>query len=534
MNLDKELQSQVPDLADDDLLQDDPVLQAWLQRGHLQPGLHGLERYGRELGSAHWRAQGALANRETPQWRPWSPQGERIDQVDFHPAWHALMELGMGQGLHVWPHEPRPGLHLARAASFYLHGQIEAGTLCPLTMTRAAAPLLQGEGFEDWRRRLEVRQYDPSSRPVARKHSVLLGMGMTEMQGGSDLRGCTTQAHADGDGRAFRLYGHKWFFSVPQADAHLVLAREQEQLSCFLVPRHVADGLNGLRIRRLKDKLGNRSNASAEIEFDGALAWRVGEAGRGIALLAGMAARTRVDCVLGSAALMRQALVQSLHYCRHRRAFGKILLEQPLMQAVLLDMALESEAAAHLAFFLTELQERADDEQAQGVLRVLAPAAKFWVCRRAVALCAEAMETWGGNGYVEDGPMPRLLREAPVNSIWEGSGNVMCLDVQRALAQPAVQAALQSDLQARCAGDARLENAARELMDGSAQAGGRAWTQALAVLYQACLMREMAPQDWAGLFQTHRLERGPAAVFGVEGAARPLDWLRRSWLRLDA
>ncbi len=532
MNLDKELSSQVPDLDDDDLLQDDPVLQAWLLRGRLQADATGLGRYGRELGTAARRRQGAQANQEPPQWQAWSPQGRRIDHIEFHPAWHALMSLGMEQGLHIWPHTREPGAHLARAMAFYMHGQIEAGTLCPMTMTRAAAPLLQADGFEDWRRRLDVRQYDPAARPVVSKYSVLLGMGMTEMQGGSDLRGCSTQALPDGAG--FRLHGHKWFFSVPQADAHLVLAREQDALSCFLVPRHLPDGLNNLRIRRLKDKLGNRSNASAEIEFDGAWGRRVGEPGRGIALLAAMAGRTRIDCVLGSAALMRQALVQSLHYCRHRRAFGKVLLEQPLMQAVLLDMALESEAAAHLAFFLAELQQQVDHEQAQGVLRVLAPAAKFWVCRRAVALCAEAMETWGGNGYVEDGPMPRLLREAPVNSIWEGSGNVMCLDVQRALAQSGVQAALQADLLDRCAGDARLRRVAQELWAQSAQAGGRAWPQALILLYQACLMRELAPAPLADLFIAHRLERGPTAVFGIEGAAQPVSWLERSWRRLQA
>ena len=532
MNLDKELGSQVPDLADDDLLQDDPVLHTWLLRGRLQADTAGLERYGRELGSAARRRQGAQANQQAPQWQAWSAQGRRIDHIEFHPAWHALMSLGMEQGLHVWPHKEEPGAHLARAIGFYMHGQIEAGTLCPLTMTRAAAPLLQGDGFDDWRRRLDVRRYDPAAVPVARKHSVLLGMGMTEMQGGSDLRGCSTQAQPEDT--AFRLRGHKWFFSVPQADAHLVLAREQDALSCFLVPRYVSDGLNNLRIRRLKDKLGNRSNASAEIEFDGAGAGRVGEPGRGIALLAAMASRTRIDCVLGSAALMRQALVQSLHYCRHRRAFGKVLLEQPLMQAVLLDMALDSEAAAHLGFFLVELQQRAHDEQAQGVLRVLAPAAKFWVCRRAVALCAEAMETWGGNGYVEDGPMPRLLREAPVNSIWEGSGNVMCLDVQRALGLPGVQAALQADLLDRCGGDARLRRAAQWLWAQSAQVGGRAWPQALVLLYQACLMRELVPTPLADLFIAQRLERGPAAVFGIEGAAQASFWLERSWRRLLA
>ena len=529
MGLEQQLQNQVPDLIDDDLFGEDPALQLWQNKLASASAQASLADYGRQLGSAYWREQGALANRQPPQWRGWSAQGQRVDQVDFHPSWHHLMQLGMEQGLHVWPSQAQPGQHLERAMGFYMHGQIEAGTLCPLTMTRAATPLLQTEKFQDWAQRLEQKQYDPSSQIISEKRSLLLGMGMTEMQGGSDLRGSTTEARTDGD--TSRLYGHKWFFSVPQADGHLVLAREHEQFSCFLMPRYTEYGLNRRYIRRLKDKLGNRSNASAEIDFEAAQAWRVGQPGRGIALLAGMAARTRIDCVLGSAALMRQALVQSLHYCRHRHCFGKLLIDQPLMQAVLLDMALESEAATHLALFLVDLQERGDDPIAQAVLRVLAPAAKFWVCRRAIALCAEAMETWGGNGYIEDGPMPRLLREAPVNSIWEGSGNVMCLDVQRALGQEGVFDALQADLRARCEGDAPLSRAAQDLLDTVSVAGGRVWTQKLAVLYQACLMRQLAPGAMADLFMAQRVQKEPAAVFGLEGVEQAGLHLQRAWPR---
>ncbi|UPL20490.1 acyl-CoA dehydrogenase family protein [Alcaligenes faecalis] len=532
MGLEQQLQNQVPDLMNDDLFGEDPALQHWQSKLASQEVRQALADYGQKLGSAHWREQGALANRQLPQWRGWSAQGQRVDQVDFHPAWHQLMSLGMEQGLHIWPHQSEPGQHLQRAMGFYMHGQIEAGTLCPLTMTRAAAPLLQADPFQEWAAKLDINQYDSSDQLMTEKSSVLLGMGMTEMQGGSDLRGCTTEAHPQA--QAFRLYGHKWFFSVPQADGHLVLAREHEQFSCFLMPRYTEYGLNRRYIRRLKDKLGNRSNASAEIDFDGALAWRVGQAGRGIALLAGMAARTRIDCVLGSAALMRQALVQSLHYCQHRRCFGKQLIDQPLMQAVLLDMSLESEAATHLALFLVDLQERADDPVAQAVLRVLAPAAKFWVCRRAIALCAEAMETWGGNGYIEDGPMPRLLREAPVNSIWEGSGNVMCLDVQRALSQEGVLEALQADLRARTGDDAELGQVAQDLLSTVSQAGGRVWAQKLALLYQACLMRQVAPDAVADLFATHRLQQGPATVFGLEGVEQASWYLHRIWPRLQA
>ncbi|MGO3131778.1 MAG: acyl-CoA dehydrogenase family protein [Alcaligenes sp.] len=532
MDLKQQLQNQVPDLMDDDLFGEDPVLPLWQKKLASNKAQAGLADYGRKLGSAYWREQGALANQEPPQWRGWSAQGQRMDQVDFHPSWHHLMSLGMEQGLHIWPHQTQPGQHLERAMSFYMHGQIEAGTLCPLTMTRAAAPLLQADPFQEWAAQLDQNQYDPSSQVMTQKRSVLLGMGMTEMQGGSDLRGCTTEAHPDGD--AFRLYGHKWFFSVPQADAHLVLAREHEQFSCFLMPRYTEHGLNRRYIRRLKDKLGNRSNASAEIDFDGAQAWRVGQAGRGIALLAGMAARTRIDCVLGSAALMRQALVQSLHYCQHRVCFGRTLVEQPLMQAVLLDMSIESEAATHLALFLVDLQDRVDDPVAQSVLRILSPAAKFWVCRRAIALCAEAMETWGGNGYIEEGPMPRLLREAPVNSIWEGSGNVMCLDVERALSQEGVLEALQTDLRVRCGDDAELGRAAQALLDTVSQAGGRVWTQKLAVLYQACLMRQLTPDAVADLFMAQRVKHEPSAVFGVEGVEQTSWYLHRAWSRLQA
>lgn len=529
MGLEQQLQNQVPDLMDDDLFGEDPALQYWQAMLASEEARQALAEYGRTLGCAHWREQGALANRQPPQWRGWSAQGQRVDQVDFHPAWHHLMQLGMEQGLHIWPSEARAGQHLQRAMGFYMQGQIEAGTLCPLTMTRAAAPLLQTEPFQDWAARLRLNHYDPSAQWFMQKSSVLVGMGMTEMQGGSDLRTCITEAHPDS--QAFRLYGHKWFFSVPQADGHLVLAREHEQFSCFLMPRYTEYGLNRRYIRRLKDKLGNRSNASAEIDLDGALAWRVGQAGRGIALLAAMAARTRIDCVLGSAALMRQALVQSLHYCQHRRSFGKALIDQPLMQAVLLDMSLESEAATHLALFLVDLQERIDDPGSQAVLRVLAPAAKFWVCRRAIALCAEAMETWGGNGYIEEGPMPRLLREAPVNSIWEGSGNVMCLDVQRALSQEGVGEALQADLHVRTGDNAELRQAAQDLLNTVSQAGGRVWVQKLAVLYQACLMRQVAPDAVADLFVAHRVQQDPATVFGLEGVEQASWYLQRAWPR---
>ncbi|MGD7412749.1 acyl-CoA dehydrogenase family protein, partial [Ralstonia pseudosolanacearum] len=373
---------------------------------------------------------------------------ERIDSVRFDPAWHALLGLMRGQGLQALPFaEPRAGAWAARTAGYFMQAQIESGSLCPATMTFASIPVLQKETalFADLAPRLYAREHDARDLPWRQKTAILVGMGMTEKQGGSDVRSNTTVAvplggkdGGEGRGATYALTGHKWFFSAPMCDAHLVVARmgaEDGPLSCFFVPRWRDDGgKNPVQIQRLKDKLGNCSNASSEVEFRAAQGILIGEAGRGIPTILEMATHTRLDCVIGSAALLRHALMQALHHARHRMAFGRLLADQPLMRNVLADLALESQAATLLMMALGDAFERAEaDPVAAAWKRIVTPAAKFWVCKRAIEATGEAMEVWGGNGYVEEGPMARLYREAPVNSIWEGSGNVMCLDVLRAI-----------------------------------------------------------------------------------------------------
>ncbi|CDY73562.1 Acyl-CoA dehydrogenase [Caballeronia glathei] len=441
-----EVTNQAPPLADYNALTTDPALIAALEREGAGWHLEALSRDGLALTQPGVLALAELANRHTPELNTHSPRGERIDAIEFHPAWHTLVSLLRREGLHSLPFEaPRPGAMAARCAGYFLHGQLESGSLCPLTMTFASIPVLQNEPvlYAALREPLLSREHDARDIPLgAGKRSMLIGMGMTEKQGGSDVRSNQTRAHATGTpGRSgeYQLIGHKWFFSAPQCDAHLVLARagEGEALSCFYVPRFSPDGSkNAVQVQRLKDKLGNRSNASSEVEFLDAYGVMIGEEGRGVPTIIEMANYTRLDCVIGSASLMRAAIVQAIHHARHRSVFGAKLVEQPLMRNVLADLALESEAATVLFMRLAGAFERsatadgAPEERAWR--RIVTPAAKFWVCKRALEFTGEAMEVWGGNGYVETGPMARFYREAPVNSIWEGSGNVMCLDVLRA------------------------------------------------------------------------------------------------------
>ncbi|MGI4937578.1 MAG: acyl-CoA dehydrogenase family protein, partial [Janthinobacterium lividum] len=438
--------NQPADLRDYNLYATDLVLQQGLVREGA--GWHGahLAALGAELGSAEVLELGELANTHAPALQTHDRIGRRIDLVQFHPAWHALLSLLRREGSHAlpWQAARRAGAQVARAAACYLHGQVEAGSLCPATMTCAGIALLQKDTalFADLQRGLMSRQHDPRDVPLAQKTAIWLGMGMTEKQGGSDLRSnasLATPIDGTGRGATYALDGHKWFFSAPMSDAHLVLAQTAEGLSCFFLPRWRSDGSrNTVHIQRLKDKLGNRSNASAEVEFHQAQAVLVGEPGRGIATMIEMANHTRLDCIIGSAALMRQALVQAIHHARHRHVFGCRLCDQALMQNVLADLALESEAAALLMLRLPRAFDASGAGDAdQSALeaawrRIVTPAAKFWLCKRTVAFTGECLEVWGGNGYVETGPMARLYREAPVNSIWEGSANVMCLDVLRA------------------------------------------------------------------------------------------------------
>lgn len=510
------------------LLATDPALLAAL-RAQAPQAVEPLTRYGAELGSDETAQLARDANRHGPVLRQLDARGRRIDAVDFHPSWHALLALYRRQGLvgDVYATDT-PGRWAAFAAGCYLHGQVEAGSLCPATMTQAAIPVLQKqpELFAPLRERFFSREHDPRDLPLADKASIWVGMGMTEKQGGSDLRRVQTTAVEQADG-SYAISGHKWFFSAPGSDAHLVLARTDAGPTCFWLPRHTPDGArNAVQVMRLKDKLGNRSNASGEVEFHGAWAQRLGDEGRGIPTLIEMAGYTRLNCVIGSAALLRAGFVQALHNARERSAFGRLLAEQPLMQTVLADLALESEAAMRLMLRLARGFEHAEP----GWQRLMTPAAKLWVCKRAIECSGEAMELLGGNGYVEDGVLARLYREAPVNSIWEGSGNVMALDVLRAVArEPDVALALLDGFADSPDAPVKAEaRALRQLLTGAPAAlepQARRVAQGLVLCAQALLMREQSSTAAADAFVATRFG-GDGRLLGttaVPQAAQILD-----------
>ncbi|EJO2167265.1 isovaleryl-CoA dehydrogenase [Salmonella enterica] len=397
-----------------------------------------LASIGQQLGTAESLELGRLANAHPPELLRYDPQGQRLDDVRFHPAWHLLMQGLCANRVHnlAWEEEARAGSFVARAARFVLHAQVEAGTLCPVTMTFAATPLLLQmlpATFHDWLAPLRSDRYDSHLLPGGQKRSLLIGMGMTEKQGGSDVLSNTTHAERLADD-SYRLVGHKWFFSVPQSDAHLVLAQAKGGLSCFFVPRFLPDGQrNSVRLERLKDKLGNRSNASAEVEFQDAIGWRLGEEGEGIRHILKMGGMTRLDCALGSHGLMRRAFSVAIYHAHQRQAFGKPLIDQPLMRQTLSRMALCLEGQTALLFRLARAWEQRREAKEALWARLFTPAAKFAICKLGIPFVAEAMEVLGGMGYCEESELPRLYREMPVNSIWEGSGNIMCLDVLRVL-----------------------------------------------------------------------------------------------------
>ncbi|MEC5218039.1 putative acyl-CoA dehydrogenase [Actimicrobium sp. GrIS 1.19] len=533
--------NQVPDLIDYNLYRTDPVLRDALLQNDAAWADDDMSRVGLSLSSAGLRQTAALANRHEPELATHDSRGQRLDQVEFHPAWHTLLGLLRHEGLHALPWiARRKGAHLARAAGYFLHAQIEAGALCPTTMTYAAIPVLQNEPalYARLEAQLLSREHDPRDLPLAQKKSILIGMGMTEKQGGSDVRSNTTVARAlDGEGRGatYALTGHKWFFSAPSCDAHLVLARTDSGLSCFFVPRWRDDGSkNPILIQRLKDKLGNRSNASSEVEFDNAHGILVGDEGRGIPTIIEMANSTRLDCVIGSAALMRQALVQAIHHARHRSAFGKPLAQQPLMKNVLADLALESEAATLLMLRLAQACENPDEPLERALRRIVTPAAKFWICKRALEFTGECMEVWGGNGYVETGPMARLYREAPVNSIWEGSGNVMCLDVLRAIERDPEGFGLLLDVIA--ANDSEMQSIVTALRRDFGVAVeqremlARRLVQQLVLALQCSLMRQHAPAPIADAFIASRRDGACGRVYGTLSAVAVQDAiLARAW-----
>ena len=435
--------NQPPSLAPYDAYATDLPLQQALAREGAGWALPAVEAYG-PIAGGELMELGFAANENKPKFKPFDRYGNRIDEVEFHPSYHRLMELGIAHGVpnFAWRHAETAGAHVARAALTYLHGQAEQGNCCPMTMTYAAVPVFQhAPGLaKEWLPRITSIDYDARSLPAWKKRGNTIGMGMTEKQGGSDVRANTTRAHplnAGGAEGLYELVGHKWFVSAPMCDAFLVLAQTGRGISCFLLPRFAPDGgRNAIRLQRLKDKLGDWSNASSEVEFQGAVAWLIGEEGRGVATILQMVALTRQDCMIGSAAIMRQALVQAIHHARHRKAFGKLLSEQPLMQNVLADLALESEAAMALAMRVARaVDASARDAKEAAFARIATAIGKYWICKRCPPFVNEAQECLGGAGYVEESILPRLYRQAPLNSIWEGSGNIQCLDVLRALAR---------------------------------------------------------------------------------------------------
>ena len=517
-----EVQNQPPPLDPYNLFASDTVLREAVKRERAGWAEDGLRALGAALGKPETIKFGFDANKYTPTLRTLDRYGHRIDEVEFHPAWHELLAIALRAGLHSSPWaEPKPGAHVARAAGFYLLMQIESGVCCPLAMTYGSVSTLRQapEIAASWLPKIYGREYDRRFLPVEEKTAALIGMGMTENQGGSDLRTNVTRAEPAGDG-TFRLYGHKWFMSAPMCDAFLVLAQAPKGLSCFLMPRWTPDGeRNAVHILRLKDKLGNRSNASSEVEFDGAYAQLIGEEGRGIPTIIEMGNYTRLDCAIGSSGLMRQALAQGIHHARHRTAFQKKLIDQPLMENVLADLALESEAATVLTMRLARAYDE-DDEASLAYRRVVTPAAKFWICKRTPYVTFEAMEVLGGSGYIEECIMPRLYREAPVNSIWEGSGNVMCLDVLRALARtPKAGEMLAAELDD--GGDKRLRAFVQRLQTRLQDAGhndesqARALVRELILALQAALLIKHAPAAVADAFCASRLDGEGGGAFGL-------------------
>jgi putative acyl-CoA dehydrogenase len=530
--------NQTPIFADVNLVAGDRSLLDALKAGAVDPDQEGLTAFGQAWGSGERLEYARLANENPPRLRTHDSRGYRIDAVEFHPAYHALMRASMADGLHssTWDDEAanNPGGrgHAARAARLYAVSQVESGHVCPMTMTHASVAALAAapNRLDVWLPKIRSRDYDPRFIPFWDKTSVTLGMGMTEKQGGTDVRANTTQAKPV-SGDEYELTGHKWFMSAPMCDAFLVLAQATGGLTCFLVPRFRPDGsVNTLRLQRLKDKLGNRSNASSEVEFGRAFAWRVGEEGRGVRTIINMVQLTRLDCAVSSAGLVRMGLALAFHHAQHRSAFQRKLVDQPAMRMVLADLALESEAMTALALRLAASFDHAGaDEREAALARLVTPAAKFGICKAAPRLVYEAMECLGGNGYVEESPLPRLYREAPVNAIWEGSGNVIALDILRAESREPEAAALVLDsLMADVEGLPGANDAARDIVLAlqSGEPEGKACFIAdrLYALAATAALRRSAPSEIAEAYALTRLA-SPARTIGANdlgNAVKPL------------
>ncbi len=541
MSATHEVFNQVEPLVDVNLFAGNRAMQGALKFN--APGLDtsSLHALGDTLGSADMQTHARLANVFTPQLKSHSRFGHRIDQVEFHPSYHVLMNAATGAGLHGTPFSESEQCsghaHVKRAAAFMLFTELEPSMLCPISMTYAVTPALKDNPaiYGDWAPQLTSRAYDPALKLWKDKAGVTMGMGMTEKQGGSDVRANTTQAvpdGADGWGQRFSVTGHKWFFSAPMCDAFLILAQTPSGLSCLFLPRVLPDGsMNQLFIQRLKDKLGNKANASSEVEFAGATAWLVGEEGRGVPQILAMGTMTRLDCALGTSGLMRQALSIALNHTSQRMAFGKKLIHQPLMQNVLADLALESEAATALALRLARSFDRAaTDEHERAMQRLLTPVAKFWICKRGSHFAQEAMECLGGNGYVEEGGegiMARIYREMPVNSIWEGAGNIMALDLLRALRKADAAAALAHELAPARGMHPALDRLSDQLPirveQMATEMEARRLAQDVALAVQAALLSQTAPASVFGAFCDSRIAGHWGHSFGSLGAGTDFD-----------
>ena len=532
-----EVFNQSEPLADYNLFEANRPLTDALKLHAPQLATDALSALGALAGSSQMQTHARLANVHGPELRTHDRFGHRIDEVEFHPSYHALMNAATGAGLHGTPWtDTAPHAHLRRAAGFMLFTELEPSILCPISMSYAACPALRGNAAiaSQWMPKLAAREYDPALRPIAQKAAATMGMGMTERQGGSDVRANTTRATADGSdawGERYRLHGHKWFFSAPMCDAFLVLAQTEAGLGCFFMPRVLPDGArNTIRIQRLKDKLGNKANASSEVEFDDALCWLVGDDGRGVRQILEMGTMTRLDCALGTSGLMRQALSIAIDHSRQRYAFGKPLAEQPLMKNVLADLALESEAATALALRLAHAFDQSDDEHEAAMRRLLTPVAKHWICKRGAHFAQEAMECLGGNGYVEEnghGIMARIYREMPLNSIWEGAGNIMALDLLRALRQSDATGALVHEIEpakgAHPALDRALAALPNRIEETTDEAGARRLAQDVALAVQAALLVQQAPTEVSSAFCASRLGGNWGCNFGTLAPDTPFD-----------
>lgn len=531
-----EVFNQPKPLSDFNLFLSDIVLVDGLKRHRASWAYERVSEYGNRMGSAEVLEWADQANRFPPVLKTFDRFGNRIDEAEFHPAWHNMMRLSAQFGLHNLPWaEKQEGAHVARAALMYLAYQTEAGHCCPMSMTYSAVPALrvQPELAAIWEPRLILNGYDGKLKPASEKPGVIFGMGMTEKQGGSDVRANTTRAvplSQRGPAQPYRITGHKWFCSAPMSDAFLILAQAQDGLSCFLVPRFLEDGTrNNFFIQRLKDKLGNKSNASSEVEFRDTIGYLVGNEGRGVPTIIEMVNHTRLDCAVGSASVMRQATLQAVHHCSQRSAFGKKLVEHELMQNVLADLAVESEAAALLVLRLAESYDTASSNEEQAFRRIVSAVSKFWICKRAPQHAYEAMECLGGAGYVEESVMPRLFRESPLNSIWEGSGNVISLDVLRAVArEEGVIESLAAELNKAGGSDIRFDKYADDVVnelhavkkaiaqkDTTVEKTTRRLVERVALALQASLVVRYSPDSVVDAFVSSRLDNDHGLNYGT-------------------